>query len=134
LLLSFNVERFYFFVLMTYDLLVETADTSILEWFCSAAAVGLEAVRQSTRQPVTYDQFMDFRRQTEANRHGWFQPKAKKKKLPQPVSVSLLSLCGVLHSMLRICTYSLRVVYPYMGPSYTSHTVHLSDHSVWYLH
>lgn len=118
---------------MTYDLPVETADTSILEWFCSAAAVGMEAVRQSTRQQVTYDQFMDSRRQTEANRHGWFQPKAKKKNLPQPVSVSLLSLCGVLHSMLRICTYSLRVV-PYMGPSYTSHTVHLSDHSVWYLH
>ena len=84
-LLTLNV--FIFFVLMTYDLLVETADTSILEWFCSAAAVGLEAVRQSTRQPLTYDQFMDFRRKTEANRHGWFQPKAKKKKLPQPVSV-----------------------------------------------
>jgi len=131
-LLTLNV--FIFFVLMTYDLLVETADTSILEWFCSAAAVGLEAVRQSTRQPLTYDQFMDFRRKTEANRHGWFQPKAKKKAASACVCKSTESLWCILHSMLRICTYSLRVVLPYMGPSYTSHTVHLSDHSVWYLH
>ena len=97
-----------------------------MEYFCSAAAVGVEAIRQATmeatRQPPTYDQFVEFRRQTENKRQGCFKPKAGKRKHPQLVSVSLLSLCVkcLLISMLVLVALALVLVATSTSTSSTS--------------